>query len=178
MTTILLGAMLIFCLRIGDVTFGTLRILAMVKGKRVVATVLGLAESGTFIFALSTVLGDKSDPILMVGYASGYAAGTYIGMTLERWVNSASLIYRIIGKNLDPLVAKLREMGVGATVVQGQGREGPVMIVFAVASRKHQEKVLSVTGEMCPQAFVTIETVSRAIGGYILPGRSPLAIAK
>jgi hypothetical protein len=66
------GALLIFCLRITDVSIGTLRVLYMVRGRRLMAAVLGLAESGIFIFAVSRVFkGDVTTP-KMLGYAAGF----------------------------------------------------------------------------------------------------------
>ena len=58
----LLGALLIFLLRIGDVSIGTLRVMYMVRGERFKAVSLGLAESLIWVVAIAQVMGNGHDP--------------------------------------------------------------------------------------------------------------------
>ncbi len=49
----LLGGVLIFCLRLTDVTLGTMRILMTVRGRKVFAALLGFVEVTIFVVAIS-----------------------------------------------------------------------------------------------------------------------------
>ena len=49
----LLIALLIFCMRIADVSIGTVRTIYTIRGHRAVAAGLGVIESGIWILAIS-----------------------------------------------------------------------------------------------------------------------------
>ena len=78
-----LGALLIFCLRLCDVSLGTLRSLYVVRGDRRVAVPLAFAESLIWIIAISRIMKEVTDGNYynMLAYAGGFACGTLIGMT-------------------------------------------------------------------------------------------------
>ena len=165
----LLGALLIFGLRIVDVSVGTVRTMFTVRGYRVVAGVLGIIESAVFIFAISRVLGEAGrDPIKMAAYACGFAAGVVLGITIEKWIGSGTILVRCISpKHAVRLRANLLNEGFGVTSIRGEGRDGDVVILFIVAPRRKGKKVIQAIQELDPDAFITIEPVSHAIGGHM-----------
>ena len=71
---ILLAALSIFFLRLLDQTLGTLRVLYVNKGKPVFGAVLGFIESAIWVVAISRVIQDLNDPLLIFGYALGFAS--------------------------------------------------------------------------------------------------------
>jgi uncharacterized protein YebE (UPF0316 family) len=93
---LLLAALLIFAMRLADVSLGTLRIVMLVRGKRRWAGVLGFFESLIWVLAARQVLGDLDELIKIVAYAGGYAAGTMLGSTFERWLAMGSVLVRIV----------------------------------------------------------------------------------
>jgi uncharacterized protein YebE (UPF0316 family) len=165
----LLGALAIFSLRVIDVSLGTVRSLFTIRGQRAVAAGLGLIESGVFIFAVSRVIGSAGqNPWKMLGYACGFATGTVLGITIERWIASGTVLLRVISpKHAVRMRATLLNEGFGVTAVRGEGREGEVVILFVVAKRKRGKTALRLVNEIDPDSFVTVEPVSQAIGGYI-----------
>jgi uncharacterized protein YebE (UPF0316 family) len=173
-------ALLIFALRIGDVSIGTLRMLYAMRGRRVLAAVLGLVESGVFIFAISSALtGAAADPLKMVGYAAGFAAGTFVGMTVEGWIASGTILARIISRQQSPELADaLRGEGFGVTTVEGRGKELDVLILFVVAPRRRGKDMLRLVTRVEPTAFVTIDPVSEARGGYVPHLVAPTSVRK
>ena len=166
---VFLGALLIFCLRIVDVSIGTVRTMFTVRGYRVVAGLLGIIESGVFIFAISRVLGEAGrDPIKMIGYACGFAAGVVLGITIEKWIGSGTVLIRCISpRHSVRLRANLLNEGFGVTSVVGEGRDGEVMILFIVAPRRKGNAAIGVIQAVDSDAFITVEPVSRAIGGHM-----------
>jgi uncharacterized protein YebE (UPF0316 family) len=90
----LLGALLIFFLRLCDVSLGTLRSLYVVRGYRQVAVPLAFVESLVWIIAISRIMAEVTNGNYynMLAYAGGFACGTLIGMTLEQWIASGWIL--------------------------------------------------------------------------------------
>src|SRR3982750_4243992 len=115
----LLLAFSIFCLRVTDVSIGTVRVIFTIRGARLISMVLGFVESSVFIFAVSRVLSGERNLLTMIGYASGFATGTFVGITLEQWITSGSVLVRIISRSH---AIRLKELlaseGFGVTAIQ------------------------------------------------------------
>ena len=163
-------ALLIFALRICDVSIGTVRVIYTIRGNRLVSAGLGFLESLIWIFAISRAFKLVEHPLSMVGWAGGFAAGTVLGITLERWIATGHILMRVISlEKAEALRDALRACGVGVTAVVGEGRGGAVLVLFCVAPRKRGKEMINVVQGIDPAAFITIDNVSQAIGGY-LPG--------
>ena len=165
-----LGALLIFCLRILDVSIGTLRVMYMVRGDRRRAVPLAFVESGIWIIAISKVMAEMKDGNWpnMAAFAAGFAAGTMVGMTLERWIASGWIMVRIISRSgTGALVQAIRAKDFGVTVLEGEGREGEQSILFIVAPRRRGTELLRLVRELDERAFITGENGNTALGGYL-----------
>jgi uncharacterized protein YebE (UPF0316 family) len=172
------GAILIFLLRITDVSLGTLRVLYTVRGQRLTAASLGALEAGVFIFAITTVFKHLDNPLNMVGYALGFSCGTALGMTLERWIASGYVLARVISREKSAeLLGAMRAASFGVTAIDGAGMAGKVLVLFIVARRKRSGAMLQLVREIDPKAFISIDPVSPAMGGY-LPITGAAAVRK
>ncbi len=159
--SVFLSALLIFSLRVVDVSIDTVRIVFLIQGRRWLAGALGLVQSFVFIFAVAQVLQDLDDPIRMVGYALGFATGTVLGSTIERWIGMGHAIVRIIAPFDTPTVAPaLRTAGFGVTVLNAEGLQGPVRLTFVVVPRNKTAYAVGLVKQANPEAFITIETTS------------------
>ncbi len=169
----LTGAALIFAARLVDVSLGTLRVMYSVQGKRFISAILGLVESGVWIFAVSRVLtSGQQDLIKMVGYAMGFSAGTLIGVSVERLIASGTSLVRVISRSAsDAIAASLRDKNFGVTSIRGEGRDGEVEILFIVTARRKLGEVMKTVRRSDESAFVTIEPISNATGGHRSGGR-------
>lgn len=173
-------AVLVFALRLVDVSVGTLRVLYTVRGQALRAAGLGAVEAGVFIFAISRVFKYVDSPLAMAGYALGFAAGTALGIALEKWIASGLLLVRVVSRDgSQRLQQSLREAGFGVTRFTGEGREGPVDMLFVVTQRKRGDDLLAIVRAVDEDAFVTVESVNVAVGGYIpLSSAAPAAVRK
>jgi uncharacterized protein YebE (UPF0316 family) len=177
----LAGALLIFVLRVADVSIGTMRMLYAVRGRRSIVATLGLLESGIFIFAISRVFKTLDEnPWNMAGYAFGYSAGTFVGMTVERWIGSGWILTRVISrKQSQVLLSALREANFGVTAVEGHGgRDSNVFILFIVSARRRGKRLLELIRQVDPDAFVTTDAVNLASGGYVPHVAGPMTVRK
>ncbi len=169
----------IFALRICDVSIGTVRTLFTIRGHRLVSFCLGVIESAIWIFAISRVMKYVSggeNYLNILGWAFGFATGTVTGITLERWIGSGTVLVRVISKNhAIRLKEHLHSERFGVTSVQGQGYEGNVLVIFVVAPRRREGDVLAAIRQVDPDAFITVEPVSQAYGGFPVTAVSPAA---
>ncbi len=133
-----LGGLFIFVLRLGDVPISTVRTMLMVQGRRLPVLFLAILEAGIWIVAVGQVFsgGGLNDPYRIAGYAMGFACGTVLGMTAEKWLAFGQALVRVISRDdTEPLRRQLLIEGFAATTVVGAGRDGPVAILFVVTPR-------------------------------------------
>lgn len=174
----ILAALVIFALRIVDVSFGTLRIVMLVRGKRYLAGVLGFTESLIWLYAFTQVVTNLDSPVKMVAFAGGFAAGTMMGSTIERWLALGSSMMRIVtAVDSPPVAPHLRDKGYQVTVVNAEGRSGDVRIAFSVIPRRRVNEVMKLVQEVNPQAFVSFEEVSTNRGAHQMVIKTPTTAA-
>jgi uncharacterized protein YebE (UPF0316 family) len=155
---LIFSALIIFTLRLADQSLGTMRALLVSKNKPIYAALIGLVESAIWIVAISQVIKDIDDPVLIGAYAAGFAAGTILGTYIERIVGVGNIVVRVFCPANSPSVAEtLRENGHGVTVIDGEGKEGPVKIYLCVIPRRKLKSVLSMIEEINPNAYVTTD---------------------
>ena len=164
-----LGGLLIFCMRLVDVSLGTMRILMMVRGRKLWAVLIGFVEVTIFVVAISQVLRNANDIWRILGYSSGFAIGTLVGMTIEEKMALGFTVVRIISSDIQNRIAEaLRELGFGVTEMAGQGLRGSVGILEVVVQRSNLPKVLQTVESLDKTAFVTVEETRRVYRGYRL----------
>ena len=160
------GALVIFCLRIIDVSCDTMRVLFTVRGKKGIAGVLGFFQALIWIFAVGTAIQHLDSWVHILGYAGGYATGTMVGITIEQAVAYGVSTVRIISRTSGVEIAEaLRDCGYGVTEMGAYGREGPVEIVNSVVHRNDLDQVMAIVDNFDKDAFVTVEDPKILRGG-------------
>ena len=155
---LIFSALIIFTLRLADQSLGTMRALLVSKNKPIYAAFIGLVESAIWIVAISQVIKDIDDPFLIWAYASGFATGTILGTYIERIVGVGNIVVRVFCPANSPSVAEtLRENGHGVTVIDGEGKDGPVKIYLCVIPRRKLKSVLQMIEEINPNAYITTD---------------------
>jgi uncharacterized protein YebE (UPF0316 family) len=155
---LIFSALIIFSLRLADQSLGTMRALLVSKNKPIYAALIGLVESAIWIVAISQVIKDIDDPVLIGAYAAGFSAGTILGSYIERIVGVGNIIVRVFCPANSPSVAEtLRENGHGVTVIDGEGKDGPVKIYLCVIPRRKLKSVLNMIEEINPNAYITTD---------------------
>ncbi len=155
---LIISALIVFSLRLADQSLGTMRALLVAKNKPIYAALIGLFESAIWIVAISQVVKDIDDPVLIGSYAAGFAAGTILGSYIERIVGVGNIVVRVFCPADSPSVAeKLRMQGYGVTVINGEGKDGPVKIYLCVIPRRKLRIVLDMIKEINPNSFITTD---------------------
>ena len=162
-----LYALLIFFLRVGDMTLDTIRVLSVVRGKKAIVWVLGFFQSLIFVIAISSVLTKLDNILNVIGYATGFATGNLVGMLIEQRLAIGHILVTIISSNRGALIAeKMRASGYAVTEIAGRGRNGTVFELHASVLRKDVPNVETIVLEADPQAFITAEDVRPVRRGF------------
>ena len=155
--TLFFSALLIFVLRLIDQSLTTVRALVVTKNP-VLGAFIGLVESAIWILAVSQVIKDINDPVLIAAYAFGFAGGTLLGIQLEKFIGIGSAVVRVFSPSKSARVAKnLRKKGFMVTEINAKGRDGAVTISWCIVPRRKLSKVLSIIKSVNPDAYVTTD---------------------
>ena len=162
------GALLIFACRIIDVSCDTMRMLLAIRGRRGVAGALGFVQALVWILAVGNAVKHLDSPLHILGYAGGFAAGTFVGITIEALLAYGLAQLRIVSAHGGVEIAEaLRARGFGVTEFAGYGREGSVEVVSTVVKRAHVADVMRIVDRFDPQAFVTTAEPQILRGGVL-----------
>ena len=152
--------LLIFLARVFDVTLGTLRIIFTSRGLRKLAPLLGFVETFVWIMAVSSLVKHAQNVAAYVGYAGGFATGTFVGMFLENKLAMGTVTVRaIIRRDPKELIQALLAAGYGFTTVDGEGSIGEVKIIYTTFKRQDLPVVIDIFHRTLPGAFLSVEEV-------------------
>ncbi|HCS75620.1 MAG TPA: hypothetical protein DIW17_17310 [Clostridiales bacterium] len=155
--------LIIILARVIDVTLGTLRIIFVSRGNRLVAPILGFFEVLVWILAISQIMQNLNNPATYFAYALGFAIGNYLGIRAEDKLAIGLLVVRIfVIKSEDDIKKKIIEAGYGVTSIQGKGSTDDVIILYSVIKRKDLKHFISIITEGNPKIFYSVETARDA----------------
>jgi uncharacterized protein YebE (UPF0316 family) len=161
--SLILLPLLIFVARVCDVSINTIRIIYVLGGRRLMATMLGFFESFIWLMAIRQIFEHLDNWICYVAYPAGFASGIFVGMIIEERIAYGKVIVRIITrKEVNVLIAYLNSQYFRYTHVDAQGPDGHENLVFTVLERDRLEDLLKKLKELLPTAFYTVEKVNRA----------------
>ena len=163
---------LIFIARTCDVTLATLRNVFISKGMRHVVPFIGFFEVLIWLVSIRQIMQHLDNPMTYLGFAGGFAMGTYVGLRIENRLALGMQVLRIITQS-EPLqlIHALQTANIGTTVIDGHGAKGPVKIIFTIVRRKDIELVRKLSHEYQPNAFYSIEDIRIANQGVFRKGQ-------
>jgi len=163
----LLGAGLIFALRVTDMSLDTLRVLFVMRGRKGPAWVLGFFQAMVFVLAIGSVLQNLDNPLNIIGYAAGFATGNVLGMLIEERLAIGHVQVSIVSPRRGAAIAeKMRDDGYAITEIPARGRDGMVTMLTCSVFRRYVGRVHQVVGEIDPEAFITAEDVRPVRRGF------------
>ncbi len=162
------AAILIFVLRVCDMSLDTVRVLFVVRGKKKIAWILGFFQSLLFLFAITSVLdGILQNPLKILGYTAGFATGNVVGMYIEERLAVGHIHLKIISPTRGQAVADaLRDGGYAVTDVPARGKQGMVSMLLVDVLRKDIDRVEKIIMEYDNEAFITAEDVRPIRRGF------------
>ena len=166
--SVILGGLLIFVMRLCDVSIGTVRVILLTRGKKYYAAALGFFEVMIFILAISRVIQNDLSMWNVFAYCAGFAAGNIVGATLEERIALGFSCVRVFSRDRGTeLSAALRQADFGVTEMLGRGREGRVYVVETAVRRRDVPYVHRIATRMDKDAFVTVDQCGSVFQGHV-----------
>ncbi|MBI9062192.1 MAG: DUF2179 domain-containing protein [Marinilabiliaceae bacterium] len=174
---------LIFIARVADVSIGTIRIVFISKGLKVLAPLLGFFEILIWLLAMSKIFENLDNWFYFIAYAGGFAMGNYLGLKIEERLALGYVNIRIITqKSGMDLIQKLSDNGYGVTYMNAHGSKGQVNVIYCILKRKDVSQITALIKEFNPKAFYTLEDIRFANLGVFpsrsMAGRYPIPLRK
>lgn len=159
--------LVIFLLRVTDMSLDTLRVLFVIRGRRPFAWILGFFQSALWVVAITSVLSNLDNLFNLIGYAGGFATGNVVGMLIEERLAIGFSHIRIISSRRGSAIAEaIRQVGHAVTEIPARGKDGTVSVLNCSVKRRQVRAVQQSIKKIDPDAFVTVEDIRPLHRGY------------
>ena len=171
-----LELLLIFILKIIEMTIGTVRLLLIRKGYRREGTLLAFVQIMMWSFVASRVIMGIADaPVKGVVYAVGFSIGIYIGSRVESYLAIGRVLIQTIvsRENSSSIISGLREKGYAVTSMDARGRDSERTVLKIIANRKGKEEIINDISRLDNTAMIITNDISTLKGGTVASARKP-----
>ena len=163
---------IIFLGKIVEVSLGTLRIVLINRGERLIGSFIALIEITLWLIIAGNVLSDyQSDPLKMLAYALAYALGNYVGSWLEERLAFGLCSMQTVvmdQETSDKICEALRQNGFGVTELTAQGRDDETRFMrISTLRRKLADEAIALVQGIAPNARITASDVKSQRSGYL-----------
>ena len=146
--------------RIIDVSIGTIRTVLVVRGNRLVGSILAFFEVLIWFFAAKEALSKVDSILIPIFYAGGYATGTYIGTLISSNYLDGLISLQVVStsKLVNKMVKMIRNAGFGVSVIElnnTKDNRGKKMAIIEL-NKKSLKKLTSIIRSVDASAFVII----------------------
>lgn len=165
--------LLIFFARTCDVTLGTLRNIFLSKNIKYIVPLLGFFEVLIWLLAISQIMKNLHNVACYLGWAFGYSMGIFVGIKIEERLALGLQVIRVItNQDCKDLIDSFRDEKMGVTIIDGQGAQGPVKILFTIIKRKDKAYAIQLINRHNPNAFYSVEDIRNVNQGVFRGGSS------
>lgn len=158
---------ILFFLRVLDMSIDTVRVVSVVRGRKRLAWVLGFSQATVFVLAITSILANLDNLWNIVGYAAGFASGNLVGMLIEERLAMGFGNVRIISsRNGSAIAESLRKEGFALTESSARGMDGTVTVIESSARRRDINNLMKTVREIDDAAFVVAEDIRPLHRGF------------
>jgi uncharacterized protein YebE (UPF0316 family) len=162
-----LGALVIFGLRVLNMTLDTLRMLFLLRGKKTLSWGAGFFVALIYVVLLTSVLSNLNNPLYIIAYSAGFATGGVVGMWIEERLAIGFVHLQVISPRRGVVMAqRLREGGFAVTEIPARGKDGMVSMLSLSVRRKEVLSVEKIINACDEAAFITSEDVHPVQRGF------------
>jgi len=169
--------LIVFIALLVQVLIGTVRVIVMMKGNKILSSVIGFFEATVAITVAVTVISNAvkegMNIFIILFYAFGFASGLFLGMSISSKISKDMLSVNIISKLADNTIAEvLRANGFGVTCYGGSGKDGELRILNVICKKNNLAKLKSLVEKIDSKAMVASHTLEGLSGGFIFDIKS------
>jgi uncharacterized protein YebE (UPF0316 family) len=161
----------IFFARIIDVTLATLRTVYSVKGKTLLAGLIGFIEATIWFIVVKEALNTNIEsPFIVMSYAGGFATGSILGTFVsKKFVNSLIKVEVITTKATQENIEKIRLEGFGVSVLDilDETKDIDKKMLIITLNSKHLEELKRILRHIDRNAFVVVNESKIVQNGFI-----------
>lgn len=156
----------IFFARIIDVSLGTIRTLYIVKGSKIVASLIAFIEVMIWFFAAREALNtDLPSLYIAASYSLGYATGTFIGTTInDLFIKGVVNIEVISDKITKEDIDHIKKNNFGVTVIKSMDDK---YILFIITDKKRSKECIKLIKSIDYKSFIIVNNSNSTYNGYI-----------
>lgn len=126
------------------VSLFTIRLLFVMKGQNILASLLSIVEVYTYLMGLNIVLEIIDEAQNLIAYCLGWGSGVYLGSKIEQWLALGYITVQIgIDKQEESIPILLRKRGFGVTSWLADGRDGNRIVMQVLAKRTNEKNCLT-----------------------------------
>ena len=163
----------IFFARLIDVSLGTFRTINTVKGRDLIAALIGIVEITVWFLVVKEALNTDNNSLWIVAsYALGFAVGTYIGGKISKIFIKSNLEVQVILSNKDDsIVDKIRQNGYGVTAIEVKGTKDTKYMLYIQIRDNTLEKLKNIVRKLDNKAFIVVNETKYVENGYFGLGK-------
>lgn len=158
----------IFFVRILDVSLGTIRTMFVVRGKKLISSIIGFFEILVWFLVVKEALQTESNSIFIaISYSLGFATGNYIGALLSDKLITGNVSVQVFTNN-NNLEKILREHGYGVSsvVYTGYEEEAHKHMLFINIDKKKEKALRELIKKNDEEAFIIVNETKYVENGY------------
>lgn len=163
----------IFFARLIDVSLGTVRTIYTVKGKDLIASLIGIVEITVWFLVVKEALNTTNNSIwIIISYALGFSVGTYLGGKIsKRFIRSNLEVQVILSKKDDSIIEKIKKEGYGLTVISVNSNKNDKYMLYIQIRGNTLENLRKLIKQLDPQAFIVVNETKYVENGYFKLGK-------
>lgn len=161
---------IIFTSKVIENAIGTLRIIVIANGKKILGAILQGIIAIIWIFAIGLVVTNViEDPFKVIAFALGSIVGSYLGSYLEEKIALGNNLLTVIIDNQfgETIINKIRNHHFAVTSMTGEGKETEKTILFIFVPRKKVNEILNIIKAIDSNALIISENAYKISGGYL-----------
>ena len=158
----------IFFVRILDVSLGTIRTMFVVRGKKLISSMIGFFEILVWFLVVKEALQTESNSIFIaISYSLVFATGNYIGALLSDKLITGNVSVQVFTNN-NNLEKILREHGYGVSsvVYTGYEEEAHKHMLFINVDKKKEKALRELIKKNDKEAFIIVNETKYVENGY------------
>lgn len=156
----------VFFARMIDVSLGTIRTMFIVKGNRVVASVIAFIEVLIWFYASKSIFNGEVDNLtLIIFYALGYGVGTFLGTLINDVFIDGIYALQVISSNIDDRdIRYIKFKGFGVTVMESIDNK---KILFMEINKKKYKECIKLLRQLDKNSFIVVNDSKVAYNGFL-----------